>query len=134
MTQAEPPRDESIIGLARRLAGGFVQLARLEITRGRQEIGQMAGSVKAAAVLIGIAVALLLLALIAFVALIILGIAALTGWPAWLIALIVFILLLVIAVFLAFQGIRRIRIGPPQETIDAVKEDIAWAKRLLKRG
>ncbi len=32
------------------------------------------------------------------------------------------------------RGIKQIRIGPPEETIAAVKEDITWAKRLLKRG
>jgi hypothetical protein len=32
------------------------------------------------------------------------------------------------------RGVQRVRVGPPQETIDSVKEDVAWAKRLLKRG
>ena len=36
MTQADDPRRDSIPGLARRLISGFVQLAKLEITRGRQ--------------------------------------------------------------------------------------------------
>lgn len=135
MTQAdEPRREESIPGLARRLIGGFVQLARLEITRGRQELGEMMGHVKAGMILIGIGVGLLIMALIALVAFIILSIAALTGLPDWLVALIVFIVLAVLAALLAYQGVRRIRIGPPEETIAAVKEDVAWAKRLLRRG
>ena len=134
MTQADEPRRESIPGLARRLIGGFVQLARLELTRGRQELGEMMGHVKAGMIMIGIGVGLLILALIALVAFIILSIAALTGLPDWLVALIVFIVLAVVAAFLAYQGVRRIRIGPPEETIAAVKEDVAWAKRLLKRG
>jgi uncharacterized membrane protein YqjE len=134
MTQADEPRRESIPGLARRLIGGFVQLARLELTRGRQELGEMMGQVKAGMILIGIGVALLVMALIALVAFIILSIAALTGLPDWLVALIVFIVLAVLAAFLAYQGVRRIRIGPPEETIAAVKEDVAWAKRLLRRG
>jgi uncharacterized membrane protein YqjE len=134
MTQADEPRRESIPGLARRLIGGFVQLARLELTRGRQELGEMMGQVKAGVIMIGIGVGLLILALIALVAFIILSIAALTGLPDWLVALIVFIVLAVVAALLAYQGVRRIRIGPPEETIAAVKEDVAWAKRLLKRG
>jgi uncharacterized membrane protein YqjE len=134
MTQADEPRRESIPGLARRLFGGFVQLARLELTRGRQELGEMVGQVKGGMILIGIGVGLLILALIALVAFIILSIAALTGLPDWLVALIVFIVLAVVAALLAYQGVRRIRIGPPEETIAAVKEDVAWAKRLLKRG
>lgn len=134
MTQADGPRPDSIPGLARRLIGGFVQLAKLEITRGRQEMGEMLAEVKGGLILIGIGIGLLVLALIAFVAFLILAIAALTGLPAWLVALIVFILLAALAAALAFAGVRRIKIGPPEETIEAVKEDIAWAKRLLKRG
>lgn len=133
MTRADQPRRESILGLARRMVGGLVQLARLEMTRGRQEIGEMLGDAKKAALLIGVALALLLLALIALVALIILGLAALTGLPGWLMALMVFVVLLVLAAFLGYRGVRKIRIGPPQETMEAVKEDMAWAKRLLKR-
>jgi membrane protein len=134
MTQADEPRRDSIPGLAKRLIGGFVELAKLEITRGRQEMGEMLAEVKGGLVLIGIGVGLLVLALIAFVAFLILAIAALTGLPAWLVALIVFILLAALAALLGFQGVRRIKVGPPEETIEAVKEDIAWAKRLLKRG
>jgi membrane protein len=134
MTQAEEPRRESIPGLAKRLIAGFVQLARLEATRGRQEIGEMLGQTKSGLIMIGIGIGLLLLALIALVAFIILVIAALTGLPGWLIALIVFIVLAVVAALLGYQGVRRIRVGPPEETMEAVKEDIAWAKRLLKRG
>jgi uncharacterized membrane protein YqjE len=133
MTQADEPRRETIPGLARRLIGGIVQLGRLEITRGRQEIGEMLSETKTGAILIGIGIGLLFLALIAFVAFIILALAALTGLPAWLMALIVFIVLAVIAAFLGYRGVRRIRIGPPEETIEAVKEDVAWAKRLLRR-
>jgi membrane protein len=134
MTQADEPRRDSIPGLAKRLIGGFVELAKLEITRGRQEMGEMLAEVKGGLVLIGIGVGLIVLALIAFVAFLILAIAALTGLPAWLVALIVFILLAALAALLGFQGVRRIKVGPPEETIEAVKEDIAWAKRLLKRG
>jgi uncharacterized membrane protein YqjE len=134
MTEAHGPGRDSIPGLAKRLISGFVQLAKLEVTRGRQEVGEMLGEVKGGLVLIGIGIGLLVLALIALVTFIVLAIAALTGLPGWLVALIVFMLLAAIAAFLAFQGVRRLKVGPPEETIEAVKEDIAWAKRLLKRG
>jgi membrane protein len=134
MTQASEPRRESIVGLARQLLGGVVQLVRLEVTRGRQEVGQMLGETRVGLIMIGVAVALLLAALIALVAFLILAIAALTGLPGWLVALLVFIVLAVVAALLAYRGVRRIRIGPPEETIESVKEDIAWAKRLLRRG
>jgi membrane protein len=134
MTQADEPRRESIPGLAKRLIGDFVQLARLEMTRGRQEIGQMLDQTKGGLVMIAIGVGLIVLALIAFVTFLVLAIAALTGLPGWLVALIVFILLAAVAALLGYQGVRRIRVGPPEETIEAVKEDIAWAKRLMRRG
>lgn len=134
MNQAQDQPRESIPGLAKRLISGFVQLAKLEVTRGRQEVGEMLGEVKGGLILIGIGIGLLVLALIALVTFLVLAIAALTGLPGWLVALIVFMLLAVIAAILAFQGVRRLKVGPPEETIEAVKEDIAWAKRLLRRG
>jgi hypothetical protein len=185
MTQADEPRHESMIGLARRLVGGFVQLGRLEITRGRQEIGEMVADTKVGGILLGAAAAFGLLALISLDAAIVLGVAALLaavpplvaaiiivaafvllaigfalaraanafviigllvaaaafGVPAylgfdaaWLAAMFVFVIQLMLVAVLAMRGVQRVRIGPPQETIDSVKEDIAWAKRLLKRG
>ncbi len=125
---------QSIIGLARELIGGGVRLARLELQRGRQEVGERLGEVRSAAILIAVALTLLFLALIALVAFIILGLATLIGLPSWLVALVVFIVLTAAAVVLGYSGARRIRPPVPQETIDSVKEDIAWAKRLLRRG
>lgn len=130
---SEPPKGESIIGLARSVVRGFVGLARLEATRARQEIGEMVSESLSGVIRIAIAVALLLLALVALVVFLILGLAALTGLPGWLSALLVAIVLLVIAGLLAWLGIRKIRIGAPEETIAAVKEDVAWARRLLRR-
>lgn len=134
MTQAGEPRRDSILGLARQLVGGVVQLVRLELTHGRQELGQMLSETRGGLIMIGIAVGLLVAALIALVTFVILAITALTGLPGWLVALLVFIVLAGTAALLAYRGVRRIRIGPPEETIESVKEDIAWAKRLLRRG
>jgi membrane protein len=136
MTEADQPRHrQSILGLARQLMSGVVALGRLEVTRGRQEIGQMVNDAKAGVILIAVALGLVLLALIAFVVFLVLGIAALLSFlPSWLVALLLFFLLVAVAALLAWRGIRHIRIGPPEETIEAVKEDIAWAKRLLRRG
>lgn len=133
MAQPDEARTESIVGLARELVRGVVSLARLEIQHGRQELGQMVAQTRGGVVLIGIAAGLLVLALVALVAFVILAIAALTGLPGWLVALIVFVTLAVVAGLLAYGGIRRIKIGPPKETIASVKEDVAWAKRLLRR-
>ena len=124
---------ESIVGLAKQLVGGLVGLARIEVGHARQEIGAMLSTTKGGAIRIGIGAAFVLLALIGLVAFIVLGVAALTGLPSWLIALIAFVVFALIGVLFAATGARRIRIGPPEETIASVKEDISWAKRLLRR-
>jgi uncharacterized membrane protein YqjE len=133
LTQTDGPRRESILGLTRQLLGGVVQLVRLEVTHARQELGEMLAETRGGLILIGIAAGLLVAALISLVTFVILAIAALTGLPGWLMALLVFIVLAAIAALLAYMGVRRIRIGPPEETIASVKEDVAWARRLLRR-
>jgi uncharacterized membrane protein YqjE len=134
MTATEPPRP-GIVDLARQLVGGVVRLAKLEVTHGRQEIGEMLAVTKSGLILIGIAIGLVFLAVITFVVMIILVTAALLSFlPAWLVALLWLVIFLAVAALLAWRGIRRIRIGPPEQTIASVKEDIAWAKRLLRRG
>jgi uncharacterized membrane protein YqjE len=133
LTQSGPPRRESILGLARQLLGGVVQLVRLEVTHGRQELGAMLAETRGGLILIGIAAGLLVAALISLMTFVILAIAALSSLPDWLVALLVFIVLSAVAGLLGYRGVRRIRIGPPEETIASVKEDMAWAKRLLRR-
>lgn len=50
-------------------------------------------------------------------------------------ALFVLVVQIAIIPLLAIRGIRRIRVGPPEQTIASVKEDIEWAKsRLLRRS
>jgi hypothetical protein len=53
---------------------------------------------------------------------------------AWHAALFVFTTQLLVAALIAWRGVRRIKVGPPEETIASVREEVAWAKRLLKRG
>jgi hypothetical protein len=52
---------------------------------------------------------------------------------AWHAALFVFTTQLLVAGLIAWRGVRRIKIGPPEETMASVREEVAWAKRLLKR-
>ena len=85
-------------------------------------------------ILIAIGVVLVVAALISLTVFVILAIAALLGWPGWVVSLIVTLLLLIGAALLVWRGIRRIKIGPPEETIASVKEEVAWAKRLMRRG
>lgn len=132
--QDEAPRRQSAFALVRQLISGAVSLAKLEIQHGRQEIGEMLASVRGAVVLIGIAAALVFAAVISLTVTLILGLAALLGWPGWVVALLVTFLLLLIAGLLGWRGVRKIKIGPPEETIASVREEVAWAKRLLRRG
>ena len=126
-------KKQSLFALARQLVSGFVGLAKLELQHGRQEIGLMLAGVQRAAILLGIALALVFAAVITFVVALILGLAALTGIAPWLMALIVFFVLLLLAGLFGWRGVRRIRIGAPEETIASVKEDMAWARRLMRR-
>jgi uncharacterized membrane protein YqjE len=130
-TRDQPPRRESAFALVRRLVTGGVGLVRLEIQHGRQEVAERIRGNLRAAVMFGIAAALALLTLIAFVNLVIALIALLVPTP--IAALIVLLLFGVLAALFGFLGVRRVRSPVPEETIASVKEDIAWAKRLLRR-
>ena len=187
----QPRRDgrESIFGLARQLIGGFVQLARLEVTRARQEIGGMLAETRLAFAFFAVAAALGLLVLITLDVVVVLGVAALFAViadllvviiivatftalvvlyallgaagvvtnpfgalaflvaaaalavpayfgfaPAWMAGLYVLFVELALVGLAVARGIAHVHIGPPEETIASVKEDIAWAKRLLRRG
>ena len=135
MTYRDESRRQSLFGLGRELVGGLIGLAKLEVTHGRQEMGQSLGHVKGAAILFAIAAGLALFALITLLVFIILALAALTGWPGWVWALIVFLALAIAAGLLGYAGVRQAQqVKPkPDETIASVKEDIAWAKRLIRR-
>lgn len=191
MTHTDQPRP-GIFDLARQLVGGVVRLVKLEVTHGRQEIGEMLVETRTALVMFGIAAAILLLGLVSLDLVLVLGVVALfgvlpplasaiiaaaaflavlaIGGPlgvysrlpgAAVTAIVVVVLLLaaafVVPLYLGFvaewhaalfvlvleiataglfiaRGISHVRIGPPEQTIESVKEDIAWAKRLLRRG
>jgi tetrahydromethanopterin S-methyltransferase subunit C len=131
MVNRDEPRNESIIGLARQAVSGAIGLARLEMQHGRQEVQQRIGTNARAMMFFAIAAVFGLLALIALVCTLVLALAILL--PGWLAALIWLIVFAIIGAVLAFQGRRRLRNPVPQETIASVKEDIAWAKRLIRR-
>jgi uncharacterized membrane protein YqjE len=127
----QPQRRENAFALVRRLVTGGVGLVRLELQHGRQEVAErMRGNLRAA-ILFGIGAACGLLALIAFVNVVIALVALLI--PTWLAALIVLLLFVVLAALFGFLGVRRVRSPVPEETIASVKEDVEWAKRLLRR-
>jgi amino acid transporter len=53
---------------------------------------------------------------------------------AWHTALFVFTTQFLLAALIAWRGVRRIKVGPPEETMASVREEVAWAKRLMRRG
>jgi uncharacterized membrane protein YqjE len=135
MVDRDEPRKESIFGLARQLASGLIGLARLEVQQARQEVGASVGRVKRGSLLLGLAAAFALLALITLVAFVIFVLVALTGLAGWLVSLIVLIVFLALMIFIGWRGVMQLREVKvkPEDTIASVKEDIAWAKRLIRR-
>jgi peptidoglycan/LPS O-acetylase OafA/YrhL len=127
-------RRENPLTLVKRLVSGGVNLAKLELQRGRQEMARNLDQLKGGIVLLAVAAALgfvFLIALVAFV------MAVLVVIGLWWVALIVLALLVLIAALAAWRGIKRVTSTKftPEETIAAVKEDVEWAKnRLLRRG
>jgi uncharacterized membrane protein YqjE len=126
-------RRENAFTLVRRLVTGGIDLARLNIRQGREEMAQNLGQLRGGIVLVGIAAALAITFLIALVAFIM---AVLVVAGLWWVGLIVLLVLLLLAGLLAWQGIRGVTSTKftPEETIASVKEEIEWAKnRLLRR-
>ena len=127
-------RRENPFTLVKRLVSGGVALAKLEVTRGRQEMARNLGQLKGGIILLAIAAALGLVFLIALIGFVM---AVLVVIGLWWVALILLVLLLVAIGLLAWRGIKKVTSTKytPEETITAVKEDIEWAKtRLLRRG
>jgi|SRR5579859_902852 len=128
-------RPMGIVGLARELVRGAIGLARTEIASARQELGEGLGRLGRGAAIIGIAVAFLLLLAIGLVVLLI---AILDIWlPLWASALIFVVLCVLGAGAFGYAGVRRIMAARDgltlPETRASVQEDLAWAKRLLRR-
>jgi uncharacterized membrane protein YqjE len=132
----QPRRRESAFTLVRRLASGVVDLAKLEVQRGRQEVTENVVTYRTGVVFLAIALAFVVLMGIVLMILLVFIISELTGIRPWIIALVMVVLLAALAGVFAWQGIRRVQSAKftPDETIEGVKEDIEWARRLLRRG
>jgi threonine/homoserine/homoserine lactone efflux protein len=136
MTQQRAPRRESIIGMLRELVSGSVALVKMEIASAKQEASRGGGQLRAAGILLGVGIVFALLCLIALA---MLPIAVVDVWlPLWLSVLIFFIVYAVLAGALIFIGVRQVTAAKDSFTIPetraSVQEDVAWAKRLLRRG
>jgi len=127
------PRRRSTVELIRTIGVDLSTLAKKEVELARQEVmeGVMARAMAAGAF---IAAAVLALFVVGF-----LGLAAaealdglLRPWASRLVVAVCFLLLAGIAVVFGKQRARRPSLTP-EETKRTVKEDVAWAKRQLKR-
>lgn len=129
-----PRRRENAFVLVKRLISGGVNLAKLQVQRGREEVARNLAELRGGIILLAIAAALVVVFVIGLIAFLI---AVLVVIGLWWVALIFLVLLLLIAFLLARSGIGRVQSTKftPEETIASVKEDVEWAKtRLLRRG
>jgi uncharacterized membrane protein YqjE len=118
------------------LIGQVSELARLYVTAARQEVGEGLNQLKTAAILIGVALGLVVLAAVVVVVFLVSVLSAATGLPLWATSLIVFLVLAAVAALVGWLAYRRIRGAKlmPEETIAAAREDLEWAQHLTKRG
>jgi hypothetical protein len=131
----EDLRDRPIGDLVKQLAGQTSTLVRQEIDLAKAEMSQKASVAGKGAGLIGGAAAVGLLAAGALTACLILALGQVI--PDWLAALIAALVLAAVAGVLALQGRNRIRAATPpmpEQTVETVKEDVAWAKTRTPSG
>lgn len=134
MTTGSAPRRENAFTLLRRLVSGTVGLAKLEVQRGREEIGRNLSQLKGGILLLAVAAGVAFVFLIAAIAFVM---AVLVAIGLWWVDVILLVLLIAVAILLGMRGIGKVKSTSftPEETIAAVKEDVEWLKsRVLKRG
>jgi uncharacterized membrane protein YqjE len=122
-------RDRSLGELLKQLSEQTTQLVHQELELAKAELTQKGKQAGAGAGLFGGAGAIGLAALGALTACFILALNAVM--PAWLAALLVAVVYGIIAFVLVRQGQAKLKAaGPPvpEQTIETVKEDVAWAK------
>lgn len=125
MTAPQEPSLGELVSTATRDLSALIrtelQLAKVEIKRDVQAAGKGAGLFGGAG-LSGL-MALIFLSIAAAYGISWLGIGL--GWGFFIVGL----LYLIVAGALAFTGKKKIdQVGPPEKTIETVKDDIAWAK------
>lgn len=133
MTGSAPhPKRKSAFALARELISGVRTLAGLEVAQAKAEMSASVGHAKGGSISLAIAAVVALMTIITLLAVIV---AALFVLGLWWVALLLLVLLVLLTGLFVWRGIRelkRVKVKPEQ-TIESVKEDIAWAKRLIKR-
>jgi Putative Actinobacterial Holin-X, holin superfamily III len=126
-------RERSLPELLKQLSADTTRLVHQELDLAKAELQQKGKQARAGAGLFGGAGALGLAALGALTACFILALNEVM--PAWLAALIVAVVYGVIALVVVKQGQAKLKAaGPPvpEQTIETVKEDVAWAKTQMR--
>ncbi len=128
-------RDRSLPELVERLSQNVRELVRAEVALARGELIDSARRLSVAAGLVTAAGVCAIAVFAVLVAAAILGLA--TAISAWLAAVIVAVVLAVVSAAALAVGIRvgRRALPPvPAETIESIKEDVAWVKTRARSG
>jgi hypothetical protein len=128
-------RDRSLGDLVERLSQDVQALVRAELALARAELIHSARQLSLAGALVTSAVVCGLAAIGALVAAAILGLA--TAIPAWVAALVVALVLAAGTATALAVGLRigRRTLPPlPTETLESIKEDVAWVKTRARSG
>jgi len=131
----ENGRARSLAGLIQQLSQDVAALVRGELALATAELQQKAKRFQTGIGMMVAAAVLVVMALGALTAACVMGLAEFM--PGWLAALIVTLVLILIAAGLALAGKRSIERGSPplpNETIDAVKEDVTWIRNRARSG
>ena len=126
-TQANGRR--GVIDLARVAVDDVIRLVQQEIQLVKVELKEMLSSNIKAAIMLAIAAVsglLFFVMLLVTIALIIPAHALVSGIEA--------IIFLILVVIFGLMGKSRLKIGPPQKTMETLKEDAEWARHRLTRN
>jgi uncharacterized membrane protein YqjE len=139
-TRQEPPgpeqadlRERPLGELLKQLSEETTRLVHQELELAKAELTQKGRQAGIGAGLFGAAGAIGFLALAALTTCFILALDAVL--PAWLAALLVAVVYGVIAAILAMRGRAKVKQATPpvpEQTIETVKEDVAWAKTQMR--
>jgi hypothetical protein len=139
-TRQDPPgpdqgdlRERPLPELLKQLSEETTRLVRQELELAKAELTQKGKQAGAGAGLFGAAGAIGFLALAALTTCFILALNAVM--PAWLAALLVAVVYGVVAAVLAMRGRAKVKQATPpvpEQTIETVKEDVAWAKTQMR--
>jgi len=130
-----PDDDRSIAELTKELLRNVSELVRREIELAKLEMTEKARRLTVGIALVAVGGVVLLAMLGALTATAILALA--TTLDAWLAALIVTVVAGALGAVVLLLGVKSLKRGAPpvpDQTVDSVKEDIAWVKTRAKSG